>query len=102
MRKRVKKIPDTFRGEKIDILEKKLFLVWLTIKIVCCSVLDFIFTNLEFQEIYQTQMKHYFIFERCVYLKTNWQKKKNYMNTVENGIVCGINRYAVYCLETCS
>ena len=43
--------------------------------IVYCCVLDFIFINLEFQEIYQLQMKHYSIFERCVYLKKNWQKK---------------------------
>ena len=43
--------------------------------LLCIRFYILLFTNLEFQEIYQLQMKHYSIFERCVYLKKkNWHK----------------------------
>ena len=58
-----------------------------------CYVLGFLFRNLEFREIYQPQMKHYYISEWCVHLKNNSQKKnRNYMNTMENRVVYDINR----------
>ena len=42
-------------------------------------------------------MKHYFTFERCVYLKKKKIGKKqahrNYMSTMKNEIVYDINRY---------
>ena len=50
-----------------------------------CYVSDFIFTSLELQEICEPQMKHYFIFERCIHLKK--RGKKNCINTMENGVV---------------
>ena len=46
---------------------------------------DFIFTNLDFQEICQPQMKHYCIFERCVYLKKINKKRTEIITYERNG-----------------
>ena len=67
--------------------------------IVYCYALDFIFTNLEFQEIYQPLMKHYLLFKLCVYLKKIGKKNRNYINTMKTGVVYDISRYNYIALK---